>query len=307
MKNILIIGGAGFIGLALTKALINEGHKVKVYDRNSRPSGLDSHQNLEWISGDFDKEASWGDVVAGIDIVYHLVSDTTPATSNTAPVSALAQNTLSSLKLLEGMVQKETRKIVFLSSGGTVYGNPNCIPITELHQTNPIVAHGIQKLIIEKYLLLYRWQGKLDPIIFRLSNPYGPGQMVKGFQGVISALIKSHLAGQSFQIWGDGSVTRDFIYIDDVISALVQATNYAGNKAVFNLGAGIGYSINSVCSLLSEIVKKPIAIDRRDGRPFDVPVNILDNTLVREELGWEPTVNLKDGLSKTFNEMNGSQ
>lgn len=302
--NILVLGGAGFLGSALVNRLLHDGETVSVFDRNA-PTKIpeDPYKKLKWFCGDFENEAALREALKGVDLVFHLISSTTPATSSTQSVPDISKNVLPSIKLLEEMRISGTNRIVFISSGGTVYGPPTVIPISESHSTNPIVSHGIAKLTIEKYLLLYRHQYNIVPTIVRLSNPYGPTQIVKGGQGVISSMLQAAIKKGAFEIWGDGTVIRDYIYMDDVVDALHKTISYSGKEIIFNLSSSVGVSINELVDLAESVVGGGIVREYREKRTFDLDTNILDNRRIKSELSWIPKVSLEDGLKLTYEYM----
>ena len=191
-------------------------------------------------------------------------------------------------------------KVIFVSSGGTVYGVPEHLPICESHPTDPISAYGISKLAIEKYLGLYRRLHGLDYCVLRVANPYGPYQVPFNNQGVVASILQRALSGEAVEIWGDGEIVRDFIHIDDVVDTLIAAVDYAGPKRVFNVGSGIGRSVNQIITDVETVLKLgPIARDYKPARPADVPVNVLDIGLIQREMGWRPCIDWLEGLRST--------
>lgn len=284
------------------KQLAKAGHSVCVFDRNSpeQPFVYEGYSTIKWIKGDFENAAALREAMVDIDLVFHLISTTTPATSSNKSIPDISKNVLPSINLLELMRDCGLSRIIFISSGGTVYGPSKTIPMPEDHPTNPIVSHGIAKLTIEKYLLLYKHQYNLVPTIVRLTNPYGPTQIVKGGQGVVSSLLQAAINKTSFEIWGDGNVIRDYIFIDDVVDALLKSVSYSGKEPVLNLSSSIGVSVNELVGLTEAIVGASIIRDYKPGRTFDIDKNVLDNTLIKEELAWTQKTDLKDGLKTTY-------
>jgi UDP-glucose 4-epimerase len=192
------------------------------------------------------------------------------------------------------------RKIVFVSSGGTVYGLPQTVPILESASTEPICAYGISKLAVEKYLHLYRRLHDLDYAVLRVANPFGAYQRPDRRQGVIAAMIHRILQNQPVEIWGDGRVVRDFIYIEDVVKALIDVVGYCGSYRVFNVGSGVGRSILDVVADIAVVLGRPRIVPvYKPGRVTDVPVNILDISLIQKELSWAPATEWLEALSET--------
>jgi UDP-glucose 4-epimerase len=192
------------------------------------------------------------------------------------------------------------RKIVFVSSGGTVYGLPQTVPIPESAATEPVCAYGVSKLAVEKYLHLYRRLHNLDYAVLRVANPFGAYQRPDRRQGVIAAMIHRILQNEPVEIWGDGRVVRDFIYIEDVVRALIEVVGYGGSYRVFNIGSGVGRSILEVIANVGTVLRRPRVVPvHKPGRATDVPVNILDISLIKKELGWTPTTDWLDALGAT--------
>jgi UDP-glucose 4-epimerase len=240
-----------------------------------------------------------GQVVDGVDAVIHLVSTTLPKSSNDDPIYDVQTNLIATLQMLKAMVDKKVGKIIFISSGGTVYGAPVYLPIDELHPTDPQVSYGITKLAIEKYLLMYQHQYGIKSVVLRVTNPYGERQRVETAQGAVGVFLSRALQAKSLDIWGDGTVTRDYIYVGDVAEAFAKAVEYSGTKSVFNISSGIGTTLNELMDVIGESVDVPVIRNYTAGRSFDVPVSILNNSLAFKELGWMPKVELREGIART--------
>jgi UDP-glucose 4-epimerase len=298
----VIFGGGGFIGSALADRLLADSHSVRIFERPrvAQYRAFLLHEKIEWISGDFSNVHDLKKSVDGTDVVFHLISTSLPKNSNDDPVYDVQSNVIASLQLLRCMVECKVPRIVFISSGGTVYGNPNYLPIDEKHPTNPIVSYGITKLAIEKYLQLYERLYGLTAISLRVANPYGERQRIETAQGVIAAFLNRAMTEMPIEVWGDGSVTRDYLHISDVVEALSKASTYKGQERVFNISSGVGTSLESLINVLESVLNKKIERKYLPSRPFDVPVSILSNELARYELGWSPTISLEDGLLATI-------
>ena len=182
-------------------------------------------------AGDFSSTHDVSDAISGVDIVLHLVSTTLPKSSNDDPIYDVQSNVVATLQMLNAMVAHNVRKIVFISSGGTVYGNPMYLPIDEKHPTDPLVSYGITKLAIEKYLQMYSHLYGIRAITLRVANPYGERQRIETAQGAVGVFLHHALKGLPIEIWGDGSVTRDYIHVSDVAEAFVRAVEYSGAKS----------------------------------------------------------------------------
>jgi len=230
--KIVAFGGGGFIGSAIVDRLLLAGHEVRVFERTRvlpyRMFG--EAEPVEWTTGDMQSPHDVTMALEGMDAVLHLVSTTLPKNSNEDTVFDVQSNLVSTLHLLDAMVAQEVKRIVFISSGGTVYGEPRHLPIDEEHPTNPLVSYGITKLAIEKYLLLYQRMHGLKPTILRVANPYGERQRAETAQGAVGVFLNRALRGQMIDIWGDGSAIRDYIYIGDVADAFVRALSMVAKK-----------------------------------------------------------------------------
>lgn len=295
--RILLFGGQGFIGQNLCKKLLEDGHDVIVLEKNINEER--KIENAKYIEADFLNKNTYTDYLKNVDVVYHMVSTTNANNSNNDMSKDVSDNIIGTINLLDTCVENQVKKVIFISSGGTVYGNPQEIPIKETHPTNPICSYGITKLAIEKYLNLYHHLHGLDYTVIRLANPYGPyHQNLR--QGLINVIINKAINEEPLEIWGDGSVERDYIYIDDVVEALNIVKDKETKDKVFNIGSGQSYSI---CDIINEVEKTTgmnIQKAFMPSRNQDVPVNVLDITLAKEILGWEPKVGLEEGITNTY-------
>ena len=301
--RILVLGGAGFIGQHLCRALLLSGADVRCFDLNLPKKNsivYELEKRAEWLRGDFSDADQLKAAVDGMDYVFHLVSSTIPDTSNSDLQYDISSNVLSTLMLLEVVKYSSVKKLIFISSGGTVYGIPKTIPISELHETNPICGYGIHKLAIEKYLYLYHYNHGLDYCILRLSNPYGEAQISDRSQGVIGKFVYKVIMREKLEIWGDGNVVRDYIYIDDVIDALLLTIRYEGKEKVLNVSSGKGHSLRDIVTLMENEAETPLEVTFTSSRHVDVPLNVLDNSLIKSELKWKPSVDMKSGIRKLF-------
>lgn len=297
----VVFGGGGFIGSAIVDKLLAAGHHVRVFERPrvAEYRSFLPHEDITWTTGDLASLHDVEEALDGMDAVFHLVSTTLPKSSNDDPIYDVQSNMVSTLQMLNAMVTKDVKKIVFISSGGTVYGPPQYLPVDESHPTEPIVSYGITKLAIEKYLHLYRELHGIQYVVLRVSNPYGERQRLETAQGAVAAFLHRALSHQPIEIWGDGTVTRDYIYIGDVADAFLKAMEYSGTKSVFNISSGHGLSLNELIQKIEKTVGYEVMHNYAPGRPFDVPVSILCNALARQELEWSPKVPMSAGLQKT--------
>jgi UDP-glucose 4-epimerase len=300
-RRCLVLGGLGFMGSHLVDALLSAGHYVRCFDRpHVTPLG-DSHSsdpNYELYEGDLLSEADVIEALEGCDVCYHFVSTTLPKSSNADPVFDVESNVLGTLRLLTHAVKSGIKKVIFISSGGTVYGVPRQVPIPESHPTDPVCSYGITKLAIEKYLGLFRKIHGLDYTVLRISNPYGERQRTQASQGAVSVFLGKVLRDEPVEIWGDGSVVRDYIYIADVVDALLAALNQTDSEHVFNIGSGCGLSLNEVLDYIGTITGRKAVRHYTLSRAFDVPKNVLSIERAKLSLGWSPKVDFEQGLRK---------
>ena len=305
-KSILVLGGGGFIGRHVVAEFVATGYDVRVFDRPRQTRILEPgmQSGVEWHTGEFLNKADLLRALDGVSTVAHMISMTVPQNSFENPVHDAEANLIGTLRLLAAMKEKGVRRILFISSGGAVYGLPAYLPIDENHPTNPIVPYGISKLAIEKYLLMYAYTEGLQAICLRVSNPYGPGQRIEKAQGVFTAFLYKTLAGMPLEIWGDGEVRRDFLYVQDVAQAFVLALAYlenGGSERIFNIGAGQSLSINQLLKIIFDVTSRKPEVTRKPSRNFDTPENVLSASLARSEFGWEPKVLIHEGVEKTIN------
>ena len=297
----LVLGAGGFLGGALCAALRAEGAVVHAYGRTLRDApGLRTEAA-------FEDGAALAAALRGQEVVFHLASSSLPADSNRDPVGDVAGQVVPAIRLLERCRAAGVRKVVFASSGGTVYGIPAIVPTPEHAGTAPITAYGINKRMVEHYLELFRHLHGLDYHVLRVANPYGPGQSPFKPQGVVAAMLHRALSGLAIELWGTGEVTRDFIHVDDVSSAFIAAARYAGPHRVMNVGSGHGRSLNQVVSDVGAVLGGTrLEVVRKQGRAADVPVSVLDTALIRRATGWRPEVDWMVGLGRTAAWMRGA-
>lgn len=297
--NVLVLGGNGFIGSHLVDDLLRTGHSVRVLDRFPEKFRTPLH-NVDYRTGNFGDAFAVAEALQGIDIVYHLVSTTVPGTSNLNPIADINDNLVATIVLLDQMVKMGIKRIVYLSSGGTVYGKPQKVPIPEEHPLDPICSYGVVKVAIEKYLNMYQELYGLRPLIIRPSNPFGPRQGHGGVQGVIATFIAKVFHDQPITVWGDGSVVRDYMYVTDLVRLCVLAGEET-NTGVFNAGSGAGVSISKIIDLLKDVTGKQPVVLFEPGRAFDVKEMVLDINNTKKIIGWHPVVDFYDGLMKHWN------
>jgi UDP-glucose 4-epimerase len=296
--KVLVIGGCGFIGSHIVDALLSQGYRVRVFDRLAERfrAPLD---DVEYQFGNFGDRMALIEALSGVDAVMHLVSTTFPGTADLDPRTDVLDNLGGTLSLLDAMVGLGLSRIVFLSSGGTVYGPPDRVPIPEDHPLRPINSYGIVKCAIEHYLDMYRRTRGLSPVAIRASNPYGPRQGHAGVQGVISTFLNRTIAGEPIEIWGDGSVVRDYLHVSDLAKLCVLALT-SDRTGAYNAGSGVGTSLNTIINTIGAVIGQPLDPIYKPGRAIDVQRSVLDVSRAAADFGWACKVPLRDGIADTY-------
>ncbi|MDF2940382.1 MAG: NAD-dependent epimerase/dehydratase family protein, partial [Gammaproteobacteria bacterium] len=250
--NCLLLGGTGLIGRSLAKALLKQGHSLRILSRDPKKQ-IELEKDLpkaEWMAGDLSDPELLKRALSNIDIVFHLASSVIPKTSNDNPIYDVESNLIGSLQLLEQARQHQVKKVIFVSSGGAIYGLPQMLPIPEIHPTHPLSSYGIVKLAIEKYLYLYHHNYGLDYCVVRVANAYGAFSANKPGFGAVDTFVKKALNNEPIEIWGDGSIVRDYVHIEDIVNALILAMTYNGPHKIFNIGSGSGVNLNELVALI---------------------------------------------------------
>jgi UDP-glucose 4-epimerase len=274
----LLLGGTGFIGSALAKRLKHEKITAHIIGR----------QNAERLEH----------VLPHCGTVVHLACVTTPGSSASHPDLELENLALTS-RLLGLLHQQPQTHLIFFSSGGTIYGNPDRLPVTEDCPIAPLSNHGAAKASQEISCQAARAQGHTVTIL-RPSNAYGPGQSLKSGFGLVRTMLEHARLGTPLEIWGDGENVRDFIYIDDIVEACTRFIELPQDSSTYNLGIGIGFSINEVKRLVEATTGSELRSIHRPVRGTDVRSVVLDNSRLHARLGWHPGIGLTDGLARTW-------
>lgn len=292
----LIIGGCGFIGSHIAEELSKHDERLVILDRNADQPNR-RRVPATYIAGEFGNRGELEAVLINhaIQLVVHLASSTVPGNSNRDPEFDVRTNVVETIALLDLCVKHRVKKILFLSSGGTVYGIPRYVPVDEEHPTHPISSYGVTKLTIEKYLQLYHHLHKLDFVALRAANPYGPHQRPIAAQGAIAVFSYRMLRGEEISVWGDGSVVRDYFHVRD-LARLCVAALLGGECGVFNAGSGVGLSLREVIGAIEHIVGRPARIRWELPRALDVPRIILECSRAQRCFDWTPEIVLEEGL-----------
>jgi UDP-glucose 4-epimerase len=293
--NVLGVGGNGFIGSHVQDLLLRRGHSVRVLDASPeryRPA----LPGVDYRVGSSADPSALSESLVGIDSVVYLASTTVPSTSNADVPWDIRSNLIPLVATLDAMRRTGVEHIVFLSSGGTVYGITDDTPVPESAPLDPISSYGVVKVASEKYLGMYRHLYGLRPLVLRPSNPFGPRQGHDGVQGFISTSMMRLRRGEPIEIWGDGSVVRDYLYVEDLALAAVLGIE-ASAVGTINIGSGVGRSLSEVIAALSAVTGTTARIECHPGRAFDVPHLVLSVERAREVLGWTRTTPFEEGIA----------
>ena len=292
MSPVVVLGASGFLGGYVVSELLRLGHTVWTYGR--RAAG---YPDVREAVGPLDDMEGLARALHGASALIHLAWDGYPRSSTEDPMGHMGANMRFSRAVLEACRVAGVSRLVFASSGGTVYGIPHAVPIPETHPTLPISYHGLSKLIAEKMLAA---SPHVHTIVMRTSNAFGPGQRPGRGQGLIATALGRMGAGRPVEIWGDGSAVRDYVHAADVAAAFCRAVAYDGPDRVFNVGSGVGLSVREVLRTLGAVSGREPEVLYTPGQHGAVPVSVLDVTRIRSELGWTPRHSWPDALGPTW-------
>jgi len=306
--RITVLGANGFLGKHLVSALSKDSSiKIAAFDhfssiKESSPYDhpFDKMENVTIHRGDFLNTEDVRQSIRNSDCVFHLISTTNPATSMDNPLLDIDTNVRGSIQLLSICAEENVKKIVFFSSGGAVYGDIDSDKITEDARLSPLSPYAIGKVTIEYYLEYFRRSHGLDYLIYRVANPYGPGQNIHGKQGVIPIFMKHVLEDQPINVYGDGGMVRDYIYIDDLMD-LVRDTFYKQTKhKIYNLGSGDGSSVNDIIAAIESVTGKEVSKNHIKTPAVYVQRSVLDINRFTSEFDIQPKISLREGIEKTW-------
>lgn len=303
MARCLVVGGNGFIGSHLSERLLREGYEVAVLDRFK--SGVNNlweiSGQIEIFRGSYLDQELLRTAMKGMDYVFHYASSTTPATSIADPVYEIESNLLGSVRLLQIARDEGVKKVIFPSSGGTIYGEPKRLPVREEDCALPSNPYAISKWAVERYLHHFHELYGLDYLILRYSNPYGERQSPYGMQGVIPIFLNRIKHNQRPVIYGDGSMVRDYIYITDIIDATSILFERVIKDKVFNVGSGIGVSLNEIIKTMYSILGEEIRpiYEINSSRTYVTSI-VLDIAKIETKTGWKPSTSIEEGIRKTW-------
>jgi UDP-glucose 4-epimerase len=306
--GVAILGGSGFVGRHVARQLLQSdpSTRVRIVGRTEPHPPLDPApgERLEFVRAELTDPGPFPAILDGMDAVVHLASTTVPETSMEDIRYDLASNASITINLAEALKGCPVRRVVFASSGGTVYGLPQSVPIPETHPLLPISAYGVSKVVSEHYLriLLPVASPECRVVVLRLANVYGEGQIATKAQGVVAAFFERIVRNQPLEIWGDGQQQRDFVHVEDVARAIGRALDADVDPfAVFNIGSGRALSLFDLIGEMRAVVGRDLRHEfNRTGGGHRVDVNLLDIRSARDGLGWSPRIGIAEGLARTW-------
>jgi UDP-glucose 4-epimerase len=306
MARLLILGGSGFIGSNLITSLLNSGHIVTNFDRpGTSPIHFEKNLNYRFVPGSISDTSHLRNVFnqEPFDCIVHLISSLIPSSGYDEFFADRDINLSAGYEIVKNMMNNGCSKIIYFSSGGTVYGNNGKDINSETDALCPLNYYGYSKLAMEEFYRLSSRIHNINHIIIRPSNPYGTGQNLFGKQGLITVALGRILQNKPIEIWGDGKVIRDYIHIQDLSKATNSLIESEAENQVFNIGSGIGHSVNEIIEMIQEVTEKNTGIEFKPSRPVDIPVNVLSIDKITSATQWQPSIKLKDGIELLWNEM----
>lgn len=299
----LVLGANGFIGSHLVDKLARRGFKVVAFDRFGTPAQFLPSSEVKIVQGDASSMQDIELAMVGVDYLIHSFSATTPASADHDPYTDISANLINSVRIFEECVSAKLKKIVFISSGGVIYGAlSEHRKAKETDQALPVSPYGISKLAIERYLGYFNRKYGIDHITYRLSNPYGPRQVTKNNQGVVPAFIGQILANEEITVVGDGTSSRDYIYIEDAAEMIVDSFAKENMQDIYNLGSGIQTKLKDLVNEIQSVTGKKARIKNIEAPETFLQKSQLDVSLLTNEFGLSSKTSFRDGIRKTIAE-----
>jgi UDP-glucose 4-epimerase len=295
-----VLGATGFLGSNLVSKLLHNRVDVIAFCRKSHRARSLAECGVQVIEGDLLDRRTLHVPFRDVDWLIHLASTTSPKESLLYPEKDAA-NIPASRTIFQEATQCGVGKILFGSSGGTVYGDPIRLPVDETHPTQPLIPYAKTKLAVESELTKLCHRTPTQPIILRYGNPYGPNQYQNRGTGVVTSWLESARDGKPVCLFGDGENARDFLYVSDMVEATVSALSKSGVRGVYNIGSGLPTSLNTLLTVIQEITQKIVVVARCPQRPFDLVKAIaLDSRRALKDFGWKPRTDLRTGIALTW-------
>jgi len=303
--RVAIIGGAGFIGTAIAKLLSEYCIELIIFDTKPRLNKSNIVRKIYKTQiFPYPKVEDLTNHFRDFDVLIHLACTTEPATSMKSIVFDANTNIIPSIEIFQAAMETGVKRIIFSSSGGTVYGNSIKFPVNEDDIKKPVSAYGVSKLAIEQYLDLFASTNLIKGINLRLANPYGCYQLEGTTIGIIAHYLNAIKGNLALEVWGDGSIVRDYIHIDSVSEAFVAAVfSPSLPSGSYNIGSGRGISINELIELLFSITGRKVPVKYKNCRSFDVQKVFLDNSRFKSQTSWQPEISLEKGILEMWNKI----
>lgn len=296
----LVTGGAGFIGVHLAHALVGSHFDVTIFDRTPAQIGALADCPVRVVTEDLANRHAVQEALRGVDVVYHLAWSGIPSSSNLSIRANTGNNLLSTLDLLDECRNAAVKRVVFMSSGGAIYGQAQQLPIPEHHPTAPISAYGAAKLSVEAYLHVYGHLYDLNYISLRPSVPFGEWQNSGRGQGAVNVFLRNVYCGRPIVVWGNGDIVRDFFYVGDLARACLLAANTDVAAGVYNIGGGVPITLRELIEMIRYVTGRAVPVIHAPARGFDPPSIVLDISKARCMLGWTPRVPIVDAIARTW-------
>lgn len=302
-RGILLIGGNGFLGLALARAFVAAGLEPHVVARTVDPG---RREGIAFHRGSQDAPEVVAPLLRVCGTVIHLASTTTPGLSAGRSSVDAIENLLPAARLLETMATTPPDRLIFISSGGAIYGNPERLPADESQPPNPLSSHAAGKAALEAFFTSFAHGNQVPLTIVRPSNLYGPGQLLRGGFGLVRTLLDKALRAEPVEVWGDGNSVRDYLFIDDAVDACSRLLTQSNRSGTFNLGSGVGTSISELIGLTRRVTGRDIKVIAHPAREVDVRAIVLDSTRLGAATGWVPHTDLETGVRRTWAWLRGA-
>lgn len=307
MAKCLVLGANGLIGSYIVDALVVAGHEVSAFDRfGSDVPNYNKSDKVKQITGDFLNTSDLKNAIQGMEYVFHFISTTTPITAENDPTIDIETNIRMTVELLQLCVEANIKRVIYPSTGGAIYGLSS-VAGTGVHSeddpTLPVSPYAIGKLTIENYLRYFYTKFGLDYITFRISNPYGSRQSHQSKQGVIPIFIDRIYNDQQITVYGDGSMVRDYIYVQDVAYMIINAFDKNHEFNTYNIGSGTGASVSEIIKCIEEVTGKSANIKYEPQPKTFVDKVVLDMKRYNSEFHVVPSKNLLEGIRATYKNM----
>ena len=301
MNHCCLIGGGGFIGVHVANSLLSQGRRVTVLD--TRPAPIHLSKTAKYLLGNYGHKETLRMALAGADTIINLSYSSVPSTSIEDPIQDILSNLPAAVGLFETASDYAIQKIIVISSGGTVYGPAQGLPLTEDHPTNPISPYGVTKLAIEKYGHMFHRLKELPVVTIRPANAFGERQNPFVGQGFIATAIAAILSRKGIALYGSHGTIRDYVHVEDIASGIVAALEHGQPGAIYNIGSGEGRSNKEVLDEIrphAESLGLPLQIKILPARRFDVEANVLDSTKLQVDTGWNIRIPFHEGIQRTW-------